>query len=111
MFAPLFAPDLITRSSDLLCLYSDEDMPSFFVSSELFDQVSSQPGVPGVGDLVVANVCFDVTGQVSSVKGDSVLYTGRFMASGVTDAENRFPLTTGGAQRQVAIGVLVGWNL
>ena len=32
MFVPLFAPDLITRSSDLLCLYSDEDMPSFVVS-------------------------------------------------------------------------------
>ena len=64
MFAPLFAPYLINRSSDLLCPYSVEDMTSFFVSSELFDRVSSQPGVPGVGDLFVANFRFDVTGHV-----------------------------------------------
>ena len=48
MFTPLFAPELITRSSDILCPYCDEDMPSFVVTSELFDRVSSQPGVPGV---------------------------------------------------------------
>ena len=47
-------------------------MPSLCVSPELFDRVLLQPGVPGVGDLVVTDVCFDVSGQVSSVKSDSV---------------------------------------
>ena len=95
MFAPLFAPVFINRPSDLLCPYSDEHMPSLFVSSDLFDWVPLQPGVPGVGDLVVANDRFDVTGQVSLVKGDSVRADLYLMASGVTDAENRFPQTTG----------------
>ena len=85
MFAPLFAPDLFHCSSVLLCMYSDEDMPSLCVSQELFDRVLSQPGVQGVGDLVVANVRFTVTGQVSSVKGDSVWADSYLMASGVTD--------------------------
>ena len=93
MFAPLFAPDLINRSSDLLCPYSDRDMPSLFVSSEFFDRVLSQPGTPGGGYLVVADVRFDVTGPVSSGNGDSVRAGSYLMASGVTDTDNRFPLT------------------
>ena len=47
-----------------------------------------------MGDLVVANVRFDVTGQVSSVKGDSVRAGSYLMASGVAYAENWLPLTT-----------------
>ena len=86
-FAPIIDPDLINRSSDPLCMYGDEDMPSLCVSPELFDRVLSQPAVPGEGDLVVAR-------PVSSVKGDSVCTSLYFMASGVTDVENRFPLTT-----------------
>ena len=41
----------------------DDDRP------KLFDRVLSQPGMPGVGDVVVTNVRFDVSRQVS---GDSV---------------------------------------
>ena len=93
MFVPLFAPDLFHCSSVLLCLYSYANMPSLCVSQELFDGVLSQPGVQGVGDLVVANVHFTVTGPVSSVKGDSVRAGSYLMVSDVT--ENWFPLTSG----------------
>ena len=89
MIAPLVAPNLINRLSVLLCLCSDGDM--LFVSSGFFDRVLSQPGG---GDLVVTEVRFDVTRPVSSGKGDSVRAGLYLMASGVTDAGNRFPLTT-----------------
>ena len=45
-------------------------------------QGTSEPITPGVGYVVVANVRFDVTGQVSSVKGDSVWAGSYLMASG-----------------------------
>ena len=61
-----------------------------------------------MGDLIVADVRFDVTGPVSSGKGDSVWAGSYLMASAVTDAENRFPLAT--ATRSTTGGYMCsGW--
>ena len=83
LFEPLIGP----------CPCCDGAMSWGFMSPELFDRVVYQPGVPGVGDLVVAYVRFDVPGQFSSVGGDSVRAVSPLMAADVTDAGNRFHLT------------------